>query len=296
MKEYKTILRLLDSSQRINVRSELLQMWLWINALYSLILSARSQMAQWSSSDFMISDYVPLRNRWADCLGRSASQERFYDLLLWSKSTCGPRTTSQSTGAVGPSCRPFCGSPAVSVRPVSWALQPWRSDWTHSEAHVSSATMDLSGYNPQQPQTLAQHPGHFPEDLLTFQGSSTCEYSTDERCLFEPVSLKIYNEFVQRYEAITALSAIKVCLIYYYYHEVMTNQIHSYSSWRNRLIRSTYGCFLFHSFKKRTPVEVTTTDLWQLCKRHITASKSKWAIRYHLHCALTSQQLSNKPH
>ena len=67
------------------------------------------------------------------------------------------------------------------VCPLSWSLQQWRSRWTECEAHVSSARMDLPGYHPQQPQPLVHHPGNFPEDLLTLEGSSTCECKIDSQ-------------------------------------------------------------------------------------------------------------------
>ncbi|KAE8283327.1 Nuclear receptor subfamily 5 group A member 2 [Larimichthys crocea] len=35
--------------------------------------------------------------------------------------------------------------------------------------------MDLPGYHPQQPQPLVHHPGSYPEDLLTLDGSSTSQ-------------------------------------------------------------------------------------------------------------------------
>uniref|UniRef100_A0A3B4Z149 Nuclear receptor subfamily 5 group A member 2-like n=1 Tax=Stegastes partitus TaxID=144197 RepID=A0A3B4Z149_9TELE len=42
--------------------------------------------------------------------------------------------------------------------------------------------MDLPGYHPQQSQPLVHQPVNYPEDLLTMEGSSTCEPESDESC------------------------------------------------------------------------------------------------------------------
>lgn len=70
-----------------------------------------------------------------------------------------------------------------------WALPQWGSGWTNSKPHVHLARMDLPGYLPvsQQSHPPVHHPGNQPEDLLTLERSSTCEYKT-ESCRLSHVS------------------------------------------------------------------------------------------------------------
>lgn len=61
------------------------------------------------------------------------------------------------------------------------ARPQWGSGWTYSKPHVHLARMDLPGYLPvsQQSHPPVHHPGNQPEDLLTLERSSTCEYKTE---------------------------------------------------------------------------------------------------------------------
>lgn len=96
----------------INMKSTWL-FWLWLTALLGGLLSYQpsSPMAQWYRSDFTavtfrqvdiwLSPTEVLVGLLTDWLGRSASQERFYDTNCRSKSTCGPQTTISPTGLLG---------------------------------------------------------------------------------------------------------------------------------------------------------------------------------------------------
>ena len=112
---------------------------------WTLILSAElqdgSMILEWFHySNIPAGGYLTVRGGWLACLlsdwlGRSASQERFYDWLLievhlWASNE------HQSAGAVGPDSRPFCGSPAVSGLLIS-ATMKVRLGWFWSSCPIS---------------------------------------------------------------------------------------------------------------------------------------------------------------
>lgn len=127
---------------------------------------------QWNSCRW-ISDRPPLRGWLARRLPQRVGVpvRRGFMTSYRLKSTGGPRTSVSLPGLSGlPASRSV--APA-QPGPLCWALQPWRSGQTNSEAaHAPHrAGMDQPGYLP--------HTGSQTVELLTLERSSTCEFAQE---------------------------------------------------------------------------------------------------------------------